>query len=291
MHPVVLWFVDESVLYPGLLLVSLAAALRLRCCGRMSRSLLLLTALLGALLVLASAAPIAVWGYVVWAVLAMAVLWLPEYSGMSPQIRRVAVLLLFIVSLGIGLQELHYAAIPKVSLAAGAPVYVIGDSLSAGIGAGERCWPEILGAKISEEVINLARPGATAADALAQARFVTAPMALIIIEIGGNDLLGKGDAATFSLALEQLLQKLDNGQRTLLLVELPLPPLCNAYGRAQRRLAQKYGALLLPKRVLTHVLGVGGGTLDGLHLSQTGQKEFARILAEEVFMEQAQAHK
>jgi lysophospholipase L1-like esterase len=57
--------------------------------------------------------------------------------------------------------------------------------------------------------------------------------------------------------------------------ELPLIPFHNSFGTAQRSLAKKYHVTLLPKRFLTKIFGTVGGTLDGLHLSQSGHDALA----------------
>jgi lysophospholipase L1-like esterase len=61
--------------------------------------------------------------------------------------------------------------------------------------------------------------------------------------------------------------------------ELPLFPLQNAFGAAQRSVAASHGVVMLPKRCLTKVLGMKGGTLDGLHLSQQGHNALAETVA------------
>ena len=58
--------------------------------------------------------------------------------------------------------------------------------------------------------------------------------------------------------------------------ELPLPPLHNGFGTAQRQLAAKYGVALIPKRPLTAVFGMKDGTVDGLHLSDAGHRALAQ---------------
>jgi len=67
---------------------------------------------------------------------------------------------------------------------------------------------------------------------------------------------------------------------TVVLLELPLPPLHNRYGRAQRTLAHKHDALLIPKRRFGRILAHPGATLDGLHLTQTGHELFAKMIWE-----------
>jgi len=53
------------------------------------------------------------------------------------------------------------------------PVFVIGDSLSAGMGASkEGTWPQLVSASLHLDVSNLARAGATLADGKAQAEAI-----------------------------------------------------------------------------------------------------------------------
>jgi lysophospholipase L1-like esterase len=68
----------------------------------------------------------------------------------------------------------------------------------------------------------------------------------------------------------------------VLVLELPLFPFQNAYGRAQRKVVAKHGVAMLPKRYFARVLGAENGTLDGLHLSQAGHDAMARIIAETI---------
>jgi acyl-CoA thioesterase-1 len=59
------------------------------------------------------------------------------------------------------------------------------------------------------------------------------------------------------------------------MLELPLPPLSNEYGRIQRRLAARHHVRLVPKRVFMSVLASDGATLDGIHLSAAGHRRLA----------------
>ena len=44
-------------------------------------------------------------------------------------------------------------------------------------------------------------------------------------------------------------------------------------------MVSKHGVAMLPKRYFAKVLATENGTLDGLHLSQTGHDAMAKILA------------
>jgi acyl-CoA thioesterase-1 len=70
--------------------------------------------------------------------------------------------------------------------------------------------------------------------------------------------------------------------RELVMFELPLFPFDNAYGIEQRRIAAKYGIRLIPRRCLAAILASPGATLDGIHLSNTGQRALAALVWEVV---------
>lgn len=102
---------------------------------------------------------------------------------------------------------------------------------------------------------------------------------IVLIEIGGNDLLSGTASAEFEHNLELLLSKLIVPGRTVVMFELPLLPNRIVYGRIQRRLASKYGVWLIPKRYLAGVIGGADTTLDGLHLSHRGTRQMALVVS------------
>ncbi len=128
-------------------------------------------------------------------------------------------------------------------------------------------------------VSNLALPGANIQSAQEQIAKIPNIPSVVILEIGGNDLLGPSSSKQFRKGLESILERLHQGGHRILMVELPLYPFKNAFGEAQRDLARKYGVTLIPKRYFTKILGTEGATLDGLHLSPAGHKLFAETIA------------
>jgi acyl-CoA thioesterase-1 len=176
---------------------------------------------------------------------------------------------------GIVVLELPHQFAPRLAPLGNPPLYVIGDSLTAGMGGSDdQTWTGHLPEQI--EVHNLARPGATTAMALkSQAGQLPRAGGLVLIEIGGNDLLGNTPSAQFEGDLDRLLAAVKAEDRTIVMFELPLPPLSNEYGRIQRRLASRHGVWLIPKRVLMGVLAGGGATLDSIHLTQAGHEQMA----------------
>ena len=85
-------------------------------------------------------------------------------------------------------------------------------------------------------------------------------------------MLEQMNSHEFAKNLDELLYLATAKARTVVLMELPLPPFFNNYGRVQRTLAARYGVPLIPRRRFTAVLAHSGGTLDGLHLSAGHQR-------------------
>ena len=189
---------------------------------------------------------------------------------------RVAVVVAWVTASAI---EVPYHLPPAPELTGHPTVYVIGDSLAASVGgSGEETWPQLLGRGHPIEVVNLARVGATTASAVKQADALPPDGGVVLLEIGGNDLLGDTPAADFERDLDRLLARVCRPSRAVVMFELPLPPLYNGYGRAQRRLASAYGVHLIPRRVLMGVLTDDGATVDGIHLSGVGHQRMARAV-------------
>jgi acyl-CoA thioesterase I len=193
---------------------------------------------------------------------------------------------------------------------------VIGDSLSAeDFTEGGDPWPTLLAREHGIQIVNLAFSGATARSAEKRLPRDEVAGAIVLVEIGGNDVLGSTSPAEFERDLDRLLIKvcqqeqsgeergdvirsnsltrpplpplakggsndgeLRAGPRLVVMLELPLPPLYNRFGEIQRRLARRHGVVLIPKRYFASVLIGEQATLDGLHLSQSGHQKMAEMI-------------
>lgn len=279
MNPIVLSFADGTTFFIGLALVLAGEVSLLRFRSRAARPVLTVLVLLGIILVVISATPLPIWAYLSWAIPAVAGLILLNRAASSQRSRSVVCAVLLVSTVGLCVAEVPHHRSPQLTIPDGTIVYVLGDSISAGMGTKHRCWPTVLGDMTPLRVVNLAQPGATAGSAIAQANGITESHSLVIVEIGGNDLLGGKDASTFGSTLGTLVSSLCSDQHQVLVVELPLFPFQNAFGKAQRDVVAKHGVAMLPKRYFSRVLGTKNGTLDGLHLSQEGHDAMAKIMA------------
>jgi acyl-CoA thioesterase-1 len=231
--------------------------------------------LIGLAIVIVSGAPLSYWLYAV--AIGMTLVWLRLERKGSEQWTVAARRATAAIWIGIVLLELPQQFSPHLTPLGNPPLYVIGDSVTAGMGGSNgQTWTRLLPEHV--QVHNLARPGAmTASASKNQVPQIPADAKLVLIEIGGIDLLGGTSSAQFKRDLDALLQQVTrpSANPTVLMLELPLPPLSNEYGRIQRRLASRHNVRLVPKRVFMSVLASDGATLDGIHLSEAGHRRMA----------------
>lgn len=172
--------------------------------------------------------------------------------------------------------ELRWWPKPHVALPQGMTVHVVGDSLSAGVGApGDVPWPQMLAREHGLTVFNHAVAGATTRLASRQVAALRDDSGLVLVLIGGNDLIGGRTADQFERDLDALLTQLKGAGHRVVMFELPLPPFQGAYGAVQRRLATRLDIPLVPRRTLGLVLAHPDSTVDGLHLSAAGHARLA----------------
>jgi lysophospholipase L1-like esterase len=272
----VLWhFGSGDALFFGWFLLILAT--RAEAWG-WQRSRVLVLALFAAIWLGLSAWPAEI---VPWALLAVSLGWLAHPwcgcgRGGPPLVAWrsavVALVLLLVVC------EWPYHCASRLATAPNAELAIVGDSLTAGLEARDRTWPRGLAERTGHAVFDASQQGATVHSAARQLALLDGRGDVLVLLIGGNDILEGHSVAEFAKDLEHLLQTGRARRRHVVLVELPLPPLCGAYGVVQRRLARKYGATLIPKRQILAALTRSGGTVDGVHLSNAGQAHLADVV-------------
>lgn len=173
--------------------------------------------------------------------------------------------------------EYRYRRPPAINLDGVTTIYVIGDSVSSGLGGPtEQTWAGILSQKIHLPVINLAVAGATAESALKkQVPAVNEKNSLILVEIGGNDILNETNPDVFEQAMEQALIRLQAVSGRVIWFEIPVLPGKTAYGRIQRQLASKLNIPLIPKSILSEVFQSPEAISDSIHLTPAGHQLLA----------------
>ncbi len=198
----------------------------------------------------------------------------------SPQSRREVWLRSCLAGLalaGAAAEAIHFQSPSR--LPAVQTLSVVGDSITAGLNDGEDTWPRKVARQAGIQVLDASQPGATLKSALRQVELLNPLDAdLLVLEIGGNDLLEGLPVDVFDRDLDRLLLACQKPGRQTIMFELPLPPLSTRYGAAQRRHARRYGVPLIPRRQFLGVLTASGATVDGIHLSKTGQGRLANLM-------------
>lgn len=203
-----------------------------------------------------------------------------DFAVRLPQPRREALLRACLAGLALGgaaAEAIHFR--PPTQLPVVATLSVVGDSITAGLNDGEDTWPRKVARQAGIQVLDASQPGATLKSALRQVELLNPLDAdLLVLEIGGNDLLEGLPVDEFDRDLDRLLLASQKPGRQTVMFELPLPPLSTRYGAAQRRHARRYGVPLIPRRQFLGVLTASGATVDGIHLSKTGQGRLASLM-------------
>lgn len=233
----------------------------------------------GLVLVVLSAVPLP---YVVYvAAIGVTILWLVGEKSPRPwwQRRRYALRVCLVGAWLLAvLWELPYQFTPRMISRKG-QIHVIGDSISAGLGGKAVPWPDLLAESRNWQVHSYARAGATTSQALLQAERLPDEAEIVIVEIGGNDMLSGKPVADFERDLDALLSLVRQKSQQVVMFELPLPLLFNEYGRVQRMLSARHEVRLAPKRLLMGVLSTGNATEDSVHLTQSGHQQLAEVVS------------
>lgn len=285
MNPVVFHLVSGDAFFSGGTLLILGLILRQNDRSLFQR-LASLATILGLCFYLLTAVPTNAleWGGQSAAVVLCLAAWLGFRTGDCDAGRHItrnqmlSVFSLLAVALSMGL-ELSWRFSPKFPEQGPRTLIILADSITAGIGENEaETWPAILQREKRLTVVDHSRMGATVGSELKWLPTREIPTGLILIELGGNDLLGGTTVPDFESALDQVLFQLHAFQNPVVMLELPIPPFYNRFGIAQRQLARKHGVQLIPKRELTRILAGNAATLDSIHLSQAGHHLMATII-------------
>ncbi len=173
--------------------------------------------------------------------------------------------------------ELPYILKPNMPKEKYDILYVVGDSVSAGIGGkNEKTWPKLLRDQYGIGIVNLAESGATVGSAVNQAAEINDENSAVLLEIGGNDFFTPTPLRQFKRDLERLSNTVVKNDRMVVMLELPLLPWHIKYGKAQRQCAKQFGVILIPKRYFVNVLSKKGASTDLAHLSPEGHQLMAK---------------
>ncbi len=272
MNWLVYHIVSGQAFYSGVALLIVAAFASTRSMP-VFRRVTALSFLIGITAVVVSSTAIPYWYYALTGVIT--VVWMA--SKWRKQWRRWTPYAFIMVWLVAGLMELPYHVTHSLLPVSERKITVIGDSVTAGVDGDEKSetWPRLLARLHHVAVQDISHIGETAASALKRTKSHPITSPVVVVEIGGNDVLGTTTTSQFATDLEALLSNIAAPDRQIVMFELPLPPFYHEYGRIQRTIAARHHVTLIPKRVFLSVIADNDSTLDSIHLSQSGHQRMA----------------
>jgi lysophospholipase L1-like esterase len=161
-------------------------------------------------------------------------------------------------------------------------IVAFGDSLTHGTGAGTNdAYPAVLASLTGRTVINAGVPGDTTASALQRLPEVLAEHQprLVLLCLGGNDMLRKHSAAATENNLRLLVQTIRASGAGVVLIGVPEPKLFGGAPDFYARIAEDM-RLPLEEDVFNDVLKDNRLKSDAIHANAAGYRQVAERLAE-----------
>lgn len=161
-------------------------------------------------------------------------------------------------------------------------VVAFGDSLTYGTGADtQAAYPTVLSTLIHHPIINAGVPGETTSEAIARLPQVLSQYQpkLVLLCLGGNDMLHKQNASTIEHNLRALIQAMQANGASVVLIGVPEPKL---FGGAPAFYAAIADEMKLPYEgeVFNEVLRNPSLKSDPIHANAQGYRVVALRLAE-----------
>jgi len=173
--------------------------------------------------------------------------------------------------------------VPRVApLAPGDVIVAFGDSLTYGTGAAENeSYPAVLAQMIGRMVVRAGVPGEVTAAGLARLPAVIEEHrpALIIVCLGGNDMLRRVDEASIKANLREIIGTIRGGGISVVLVGVPRPALFTGTAEFYAEIAGESG-IPFEGSVVSDVLHQRELKSDAIHPNARGYRKMAEAIAE-----------
>jgi len=159
----------------------------------------------------------------------------------------------------------------------------LGDSITAGTGVGPgEAYPDLLAKALAADVVNAGVPGDTAAEGLARVESVLAENPwLVLVELGGNDILRRVPPEETEAALRAILDRLLAARVVPLVVEVDAP-FAASYSQVFARLEKAYPSVPFESEAIGEILRDASLKSDGVHPNARGQEKLAEALLDEI---------
>ncbi len=167
------------------------------------------------------------------------------------------------------------------ALAADDVIVAFGDSITYGTGAeAQQSYPAVLGRVIGRRVVRSGVPGETTAEGLARLAAVIEEHAprLVIVCLGGNDMLRRVDESEIRENLRAIIAELRRRDIAVVLIGVPKPTLLAGAPGFYADLAEQFGVPYEGK-ILASVLYEREHKSDAIHPNAQGYRRIAEAIA------------
>ena len=191
--------------------------------------------------------------------------------------RLLFTLLLFTALAGCGEKVPRVAALGPNDV-----IVAFGDSLTYGTGAAEaESYPAVLAQLINRNVVRAGVPGEMTSGGLARLAGVIEEHrpALVIVCLGGNDMLRRVDDAQIRGNLREIIKAIRARGISVVLVGVPKPALITSAPAFYGELAQEFG-IPYEGKIVTSVLYKSEFKSDSIHPNAQGYRKMAEAIAE-----------
>ena len=160
-------------------------------------------------------------------------------------------------------------------------VLAFGDSITAGSGAGEgESYPAVLSGLLGHAVINGGVPGDTTDGGLGRLQGMLDEYrpALVILCLGGNDLLQRTDEARIVANLRAMIDMIKASGADVVLVGVPSPGLVLSTAPFYEELAREFN-IPCECEAVADILSSPGLKSDQIHPNAAGYRRMAEAVA------------
>ncbi len=161
-------------------------------------------------------------------------------------------------------------------------ILALGDSLTYGTGVDKKnSFPSKLALLLNRKVINAGVPGNTTSQCLSRLPQLLNKYhpQLVIVGLGGNDLLRRVDLKTIKSNLSKIIELLQKKQIDIIVIAPPKPSLILKAPKFYSRLAKKYN-IPVDTKILANLLSKPNQKSDRIHLNKTGYLNLAKRIYE-----------
>jgi acyl-CoA thioesterase-1 len=172
--------------------------------------------------------------------------------------------------------------VPRVARLAPSDVIVaFGDSITFGTGANEsESYPVVLSSLIGRAVVKSGVPGEVTAGGLARLPGVLEEHSpkLVLLCLGGNDMLRKHNEAETKSNLRTMIKMLKDKSIAVVLIGVPKPALITSAPEFYTEIAKEFG-IPYESKIVTSVLYNPDEKADPIHPNAKGYRRMAEAIA------------